>query len=145
MTAEGCAPGPWLSFPLGALAQGALPPLAADRGFTPGGSSWHIPPPPFTHSNLACTKIRMTAEGCAPGPWLSFPLGALAQGALPPLAADRGFTPGGSSWHIPPPPFTYSNLACTKIRMTAEGCAPGPWLSFPLGALAQGALRSRCR
>ncbi len=56
-----------------------MPPLAADRGFTPGGSDWRILGPPF-------------------------PLGAFAQG-LPPLSlAMARFTPqGGSNWRIPPP------------------------------------------
>jgi len=71
---------------------------------------------------LGCRQDSNDGQGLCP--WtpapLPFPLGALAKVALPPLAADRGFTPNGSNWRMPCPPFTYSNLAVAKIRMTAR-------------------------
>ncbi len=84
-------------FPLGALAQGALPPRAADRGFTPGGSDWRIPPPFFRRFELGSAKIRINDQRCH---WT--PAGLIGL----PRAVRRG-----SNLRIPPQPFPLGALA----------------------------------
>jgi hypothetical protein len=80
------------------LGPGAAAPLARHGSLHPNGwfelaystSTIHL-------FELGFRQDSNDGQGLRPGTPF-FPLGALAQGALPPLAPERGFTPCGSNW-----------------------------------------------